>query len=370
MAFYQCPKCKKTWQYPIEKCPDCFQGLEQLSAKKARVIGISQVTIPAILHPKVPYFVLVLEDENGNKWAQKSTKEYKIGEEVNFKSMKDKNAVAVWRSKYDISEAIEKVIELVGGLEIKPQTKVLILPTLIAPKHPYFAVNTNPKFLDALLQYLEKQGAEAKNIKVAAQSFDEVPIEASAQKSQLLNVCLAYQITPLDLAKSSFIKKEKDGFTCEISEEVFNSDLIINLPNFKLDKKLGVRGATENSLKLLKKESYLSLQHLSPKRGEAERRVEMNEVHRPSQEKIMENIQKVLPNYLTVADAQTIQKTNGFTSFLGLILAGFNPLNLDRVFAEICLVKDLPEYLKKIKIEDVPIAGRAISELQYEVDRF
>jgi len=351
MAFYQCPKCKKTWQYPIEKCPDCFQSLERLAAIKARVIGVSQVTIPTILHPKVPYFVLVLEDENGNKWVQKSIKEYKTGEEVSFESAKDKRAVAVWRSKYDISEAIEKVIELVGELEIKPQTKVLILPTLITPKHPYFAQNTNPKFLDALLQYLEKQGVEVKNIKVAAQSFDEVPVEASAQKSQLLNACLSHQITPLDLAKSSFIKREKDGFTYEITEEAFNSDLIINLPTLKLDKKLGVKGATENSLKLFKKESYLSWQSLS------------------NQEGIMESAQKVLPSYLTVADAQTIQKTNGFTTFLGLTLASFNPFNLDRVFAEICLVKDLPEHLKKIKIEDVPIAGRKVEEVQYEVEK-
>jgi len=358
MAFYQCPKCKKNWQYPIEKCPDCFQVLERLSAKKARVIGVSRVTIPTILHPKVPYFALVLEDENGNKWAQKSIKEYKIGEEFKVEPVssadapKRRSAVAIWRTKYDISEAIEKVIELVGGVKINPQDKILILPTLIAPKHPYFAQNTNPKFLDFLIQYLKKQGAESKNIQVAAQSFDEIPIEVSAQKSQLLNVCLSHQITPLDLAKSRFIKKEKDGFVCEISEEVFNSDLIINLPILKLDKKLGVKGATENSLKFLKKESYLSSQYLY------------------GQEKIMENIQKVLPNYLTLADAQTIQKTNGFTAFLGLTLASFNPLNLDRAFAEICLTKDLPEYLKKIKIEDIPVAGRAIAELQYEVDMF
>jgi uncharacterized protein (DUF362 family) len=358
MAFYQCPKCKKTWQYPIEKCPHCLQGLRRLSAKKARVIGVSQITIPTILHPQVPYFVLVLEDENGNKWVQKSIKDYKIGEEFKVESTFSADAptrykaVAVWRVKYDILETIEKVVDLIGGINISKDSKILILPTLIAPKHPYFAQNTNPKFLEALLQYLKQQGAETKNIQVAAQSFDEIPIEASAQKSQLLKVCLSHQITPLDLAKSNFIKKEENGFTCEIAEEVFNSNLIINLPILKLDKKLGVKGAAENSLKFLKKESYLSWRYLY------------------GQEEIMENIQKVLPLYLTIADAQTIQKTNGFTSFLGLTLAGFAPLNLDRVFAEICLAKDLPEYLKKIKIEDIPMAGRIISELQYEVDKF
>ena len=349
--FYQCPKCKKIWQYPIEKCPNCFLGLETLLTKEAKVIGISQVTIPTLLHPKVPYFVLVLEDEKGNKWAQKSIKEYKIGEEFKLKPNQDKNAVATWRIKYDILEAIEKAVELIGDLEINSKTKILILPTLISPRHPYFAQNTNPRFLESLIKYLIKIGGETRNIKVAAQSFDEIPIEVSAQKSQLLDICLKNQITPLDLAKGNFVKKEKDGFIFEISEEVFNADLIINLPILKLDSKLGVRAAIENTLKFLKKESYLSLRYLH------------------SWEEIMEKLPRVLPSYLTIADGLTIQKADGLTTFLGLILASFNSLNLDRIFGEIVMVKDLPEYLKKTKIEDIPIVGRKVEELQYEVEK-
>jgi len=356
--FFQCPKCKKIWQYPIKKCPDCFLNLERLKSERIKVIGISKVTISTLLHPKVPYFVLVLEDEKGNKWVQKSFKEYKIGDWFKTESQGDKKAVAIWRIKYDILEAMEKVVELLGGIDITQSSKILILPTLIAPKHPYLAVNTNPEFLESLIKYLIKIGADIKNIKVAAQSFDEIPIEASAQKSQLLNVCLRNQITPLDLAKTNFVKKTQNGLTLEISEEVFNSNLIINLPILKLDSKLGVRGATENVLKFLKKESYLSLQYLY------------------SQEEIMEKLPGILPSYLTIADGQTIQKTTGFTAFLGVILASFNPFNLDRVFAEICMVAPhqgsgggLPEYLKKIKIENIPIVGRKVEELQYEVEK-
>jgi len=348
--FYQCPKCKNIWQYPIEKCPNCFLGLEKLLTKTAKVIGVSKVNIPTPLHPKVPYFVLVLEDENGNRWIQKSFREYKIGEMFKVEPCTDKKAVAIWRVKYDILEAMEKVIELLGGLKINSQTRILILPTLVSPKHPYLAINTNPKFLESLINYLSNIGADKKNIKVAAQSFDEVPIEASAQKSQLLDVCLQNQIVPFDLAKGNFVKKEKDGFNFEIPEEVFNSNLIINLPILKLDSKLRVRGATENVLKFLKKESYLSLQYLS------------------SQEELMESLQKVLPNYLTIADANTIQKTSGFTVFLGVTLASFNPLNLDRVFAEITMIKGLPECLKKIKIENIPIVGRKVEEVQYNLN--
>ena len=318
-----------------------------MPGEKARVIGISKVSIPTIQHMKIPYFVLLLEDENGNKWAEKSKKEYKVGEEIVLSAKKDKNAVAVWRIKYDILEGIEKVIYLLGGLEINSEKKILILPTLDSPKHPYFAANTNHAFLESLVKYLIKKGADIKNIKVAAQSFDEVPIEFSAQKSQLLNVCQSYGILPLDLAKTNFIKKTEGELNFEISEEAFDADLIISLPILKTGKV----SASENVLKFLKKESFLGLKYLY------------------SKEEIMEKLNKILPLYLTVADGETIQKANQFTVFLGVILAGFNSLNLDRVFNEIIMFKDLPEFIRKTKIEEIPIVGREIEEVQCETEK-
>ena len=347
--FYQCPKCKKIWQYSIKNCPDCFLELKRINTQKAKVIGVSKVNIPSFLHPKVPYFTLVLEDEKGNKWVQKSSKEYKIGDVVEYESSQDKNTVAIWRIKYDILEGIERVIELLGGLKIEPETKILILPALTFPKHPYFAENTTPQFLENLIRYLLQSGGKTENVKVAGQSFDEIPIEAIAQKSQLLRVCQNFKILPLDLAKSNFVKKSINNFNFEVSEELFNSDLIINLPILKMGKE----EASENILKVLKKENYLGLKYLF------------------SKEEIKENLNKVLrsnlntlSNYLTIADAEVVQKPDKFTTFLGLILASFNSFNLDRVFAEISMIKDLPECLKNVKIKDIPIAGRQIEEVQ------
>ncbi|PIR71362.1 MAG: hypothetical protein COU43_03105 [Candidatus Nealsonbacteria bacterium CG10_big_fil_rev_8_21_14_0_10_37_25] len=348
--FYKCPKCQKVWQHPIGKCPECFLELERRKSEKIRVIGISKVTIPTMFHPKVPYFVLVLEDEKGNKWVQKSVKECKIGDEfhVTRKGNVTLEVVAIWRIKYDILEGIEKVIEFLGELKIDTQTKILILPTLIAPVHPHFAENTSPQFLESTIKYLEERGAKLENIKVSGQSFDEIPIEASAQKSQLLKVCQGYKIMPLDLAKTNFVKKSEGDFSFEISEEVFNSDLIINLPILKMGK----ISATENILKFLKKENYLGLKYLY------------------SDEEIIKNLNKIFFRYLTLAEAQSVQKPDQFVAHLGLIFASFNSLNLDRVFAEVSMVKELPKCLKKVKIEDIPIVGRKVEELQYEAEKY
>lgn len=354
--FYQCPKCKEVWGYPVEKCPQCFLKLERFKSEKLKVIGISKVTIPTIFHPRVPYFVLVLEDENGNRWVQKSIKEYKIGEEfsVTRKGNETLDRVAIWRIKYDFLEAIEKLFEILGGIEINEQAKILILPSLHQSSHAYFRDNTSPEFLEATIKYLLERGARAENIKVAGQSFDEVPIAAAAQKSQLFDVCLQNKVQMLDLSQTNFVKPApyrneisgvgRDNF--EISEEVFVSDLNISLPILKV----GRISASENFFKFLKKENYLELKH------------------RSSDEEIFQGLIKHLPPILTLAEAQNVQKANQFVAFLGLVFASFNSLNLDRVFAEITGAK-LPEFLKSVKIENIPILGRAIEEVQYELEK-
>ena len=371
--FYKCPQCKKTWQYPIRKCPDCFLELERIKSQKAKVIGVSKVNIPTIWHPKVPYFVLILEDGKGNRWTYKSMREYKIGaafgarsdsetrreprqkgrrDNFSLEPIREKGTVFVWRIKYDILEAIEKAINLLGKLSIDSNSKILILPTMISPKHPYFAENTSPQFLETTIKYLIQKGADYKNIKVASQSFNDFSIEATAQKSQLFRVCNENKIIPLDLSKTNFVKKEKDGFLFEISEEAFNNDLIINLPILRIDSGTKVKGAVENVLKFLKKESYLSLKRLH----------QYND--------LLTKVEEVLPDYLTIGEAISVQKSTKFTTFLGLVLVSFNSFNLERVFAEIAMIKDLPEYLKNIKVENVPIVGRQIEELQYDVERY
>jgi hypothetical protein len=78
-------------------------------------------------------------------------------------------------------------------------------------------------------------------------------------------------------------------------------------------------------------------------------------------------LKKILPDILSLAEAESIQKPNGLTTFFGVAMASFNLLNLDRVFFEITSQKDLPEILEKIKIERIPIVGRSIEELQYNV---
>lgn len=338
MPFLRCKQCQKVWQYSIKKCPNCFLNLEKLKSQKAKVIGISKVFLPSIFHSKIPYFVLLLEDENGNKWVQKSEKEYKIGEEFKLEILKDERAIAIWRVKYDFLEAIEKVVELLGGIKINEKTKILILPTLVKESHPYFRDNTSPQFLSTILEFLFQLGAEPENIKVASQSFDEIEIGQKAVKSGLLEICQKYKVMPLDLAKGKFLKKGD----LEISEDVFESDLILNLPILKM----GRAQASENLFVLVKKENFLAQKYLY------------------SEKEIFDKLKKEIPEILTVAEANHVQDEKGFTHYLNLVLASFLPQNLDFVFSKI-VNHQLPEILKDVNIENIPILGRQVEEIKF-----
>jgi uncharacterized OB-fold protein len=338
MVFFQCPKCKKTWAYPIGKCPDCFLNLERVKSRKIKVIGVAKVQIPSFFHRKTPYFILVLEDENKNRWIQKSFQEYKIGQEFRIEKADNKEGVAILRLKYDFLEAIENVFEIFN-FKIDPRAKVLILPALVSVSHPYFRENTSPEFLEATIRYLLQNGVEPQNIKVCSQSFDEIEIGAKAAKSGLLEVCQREKVIPFDLSQGNFVKKGN----FEISEEVFKSDLILNLPILKIGK----AQASENLFFLLKKENYFAQEYLSSKK------------------EIFENLKKFLPLIFTLAEAKHVQDQEGFTKYLNLILASFNSKNLDRIFFELTNKGKLPEILEDVKIEEIPIFGRRIEEVNF-----
>jgi len=340
MGFYQCPNCKKIWQYRIEKCPDCFQNLKKLESKNLKVIGVSRVNIPTFLHPQIPYFVLLLEDENKNRFVFKSEKEYKIGDFFELEKAKSKEAVAIWRIKYDFKEAIEKTLELLGDFDFENK-KILILPTLETPVHPHLRENTSPEFLRAVLEFLLERGVKEKNIKIVNQSFNQFEIGACAFKSQLLFVAQSFSVIPKDLAQGEFLKKGK----FEITAEVFDSDIILNLPILKTT----TTQSLDNILKLLKKENFLSLEYLS------------------SKEEILKEIFQFLPPVLTIAEANYIKRENRTICALYLVFSSFNPFNLERVFYEV-IKKEPPKIIKEIEIEKIEILGRKIKEVQLEVE--
>ena len=340
--FHVCPKCKRRWEYPLSECPYCFVPLRKMESKKIRVNSAAKVTIPTLFHPSVPYYVLILEDELGNLWGYKSEKEYKPGDEFALEA--DPDAVAVWRVKYSALEAVEKALELAGGINAGENSKVVVLPTLAKPSHAYFRDNASPEFLGAVLQILLDRGVKADNITVASQSFDELPSAAAAQKSGLIDAGAKFKVAALDLATAGF---EQVG-RFEISKPVLAADLVVNLAM----EKMGQASATENLFKVLKKENYLGQKYLS------------------SEAEIVADLELALDKTIVIGEAENVQRSSKLTTFMGLVLAGRSSRRVDRVFNEIAQSFMIPEIIKGIDLAAVPIAGRTIKEVQYQAEIF
>ncbi len=344
MIFYQCSQCKRRWQYPLAECPYCLISLDKMPEGAVKVCGAAKVNIPTLFHPNTPYNVLVLKDDAGNCWGHKSEKEYQIGAEFAVDKNNDSGAVAVWRVKYDQKEAIGKALDLIGGINIGADAKIVVLPALEKASHSYFRDNTSPEFLAAALELLLEKGAKIENIAVAQQSFGDLPVGAMAQKSGLLAVCQKFGIAPMDLAAGEFVKTGQ----FEISQTILGADIVINL----VMEKMGRASACENIFFVLKKENYEAQAYLSSKAD------------------IAAALAPLLENMIVVGEAEFVPRSNKLAVFLGLALASKSAANSDRIFNEIAQSFKLPEIIKNISLENIPLVGRTIKEVQYQAEIF
>jgi len=333
-----CKKCNKKWVYPIEECVYCRDEgkIEKEIGKETKVIGFTKISIQSPNHPIVPYNTLILEDEHGNKVPKKTMKDYKIGDVYRFEKSDDESAVSIIKIKYDFYEALKQAVELIGGAEVDSNSKVLIKPNIMVEAYSYLAMTTNPKVVKALIEYLIGRGVKKENIAIAEQvQYGE--FEKAIKKTGIGELAKDSGVKLVDLSKTEFVEKESGGFKFSISKEVFDNDVIINVPVMKTHLLLGISGALENMTRVISAEDYKIIEKEPAKAMEA-----------------IAHLHKVLPNYFTVGDASIGMQGNGplkygEPAFLNMILASKDPVALDKVFQEIGLLK---------KSEHVETAGK------------
>jgi len=351
-----CEKDKKKWIYPVEKCIYCKGPIKKQISTKAKVIGITKVNISSPLHPIVPYNVILLEDEFGNRMPKKTMKDYRIGNQYSLETAKTDSAVAMTKIKYDLGEALRQTL---GLLKFKFENfdNVLIKPSIIEPAYPYQAVDTNPQILDELIMLLKEKGIS--DILVAEQSMPGNDTAAAAKKSGILDVCLKHKVGVADLGKSEYVEKEHEGMRVEIAKEVFERK-VINLPIMKTNSQVGISGAMENMLRVA-----------SPKT--------QKELFDKDIEKTLPLFVKALPGFLTIGDAVSGMQGDGPTSmgepaFLNILYASRDPVALDAVFAETCMFP-LPKCLEEAKnlgvgkadIREIEIVGDELDAAKFHL---
>ncbi len=324
-----CKKCKKKWIYPIEECIYCNAKISKQVGNKTKVIGLTEVTIPSIMHPIVPYYTLILEDEHGNRMPKKTMREYKIGDEYRWEKSEDESAVSIIKIKYDFFEATKQAFSLIGDVDIEKDSNILIKPNIMAAAYPYMAITTNPRVVDSLIEYLTKKGASAENI-VVAEQVQYGDFDNAARKSGFGKLCKKWGIRLVDLSQTDYVEKESGGFRFQLTKEIATKDLVINVPVMKTHLLLGISGALENMTRLVSKENYKEMARDPLKALDA-----------------IAHLHKVLPRYITLGDASIGMQGNGplkygEPAFLNMLLASKDPVALDKVFQEIGMLRKIP----------------------------
>lgn len=360
-----CKNCKRKWIYPVKKCIYCKGDIEKKSSKKLKVVGFTQVNIPSTMHPIVPYNILILEDGNGNRIPKKTIKSYNIGDTYEEKRATKEPCVSIVKIKYDIDNAVEDSLDLINGLDVNENSNILIIPDMMSPAYPYLGVTTNPKTVSAIIKYLTKKGVKKENITISAQSLYG-KVEDALRKTGFGLLCKANGIKFVDIAKSGFVEKEIDDIKIKVTEEIFNKDLVINVPVLKTHLFLAISGAFENMSRLVAPDDLLKIEGLAK-----ERKLDLNEA--------IVKLNKILPKYITISDGTIGMEGNGPLNgnpiFLNCILASKDPVAHDTVFQELGLFVRKAKYLElanklglgESNIEKIEVVGNELKAVAREI---
>jgi len=349
-----CEKCSKKWIYPIEKCVYCKGNTIKQKGSNIKVIGITKVTIPSVMHPIIPYNIILLQDEFGNRLPKKTMKDYKIGDAYVEHKAKTKDGVSVIKVKYDIYESIKEAIGLLNSFELNSGDKILIKISAVIAAYPYQSVNTNPDFLDALLRVLYDYRVKKENIIVAEQALIGSDATDAVAKAGILEICKKHEVNFADISKGPFEELESDGYKFNIYKEVLKRK-IINAPVMKTNFQLGISGAVENLSRLVDEKTQRMMYY--------------------------DGINKTIPKLMKAIDSFTIADAtkgmqgqgplaSGEPAFLNLVYACKNAAVLDTIF---CKATDLqiPPHVElsrqNLPAKDIEVVGNELDALKYPI---
>lgn len=319
---WECPKCSRTWQRPLAKCNLCGGALTRREDGSWTVKGFTEVFVPSPGHETVPYFVAVVESELGERRLRKTFVRPALGKTFEVSSRSEVggcSVVAMSRVGYVALDAVSRCLDMIGPLEVGPDTRVLLKPNLVFEMAASTGVVTNPQVVEGVLVYLLERGVLASHISVgdgAAIGFDT---RRAARKSGMEALCKLYNVDFIDFNASEYVDRKptdvEDGITYKIAREVFEHDLIINIPVVKTHFQVGISCALKNMKGVLA--------------AETRKRMHRRDIHA-----MIAELNSVLPPYVTVADA-TIglegmgPSVLGTPAHFGLILASRDPVALD-----------------------------------------
>jgi len=152
-------------------------------------------------------------------------------------------------SQDEVNAAVKRAIELIGGIDIKEGSTVLLKPNVLGNNKPEDCITTHPSVLDAVCRLLKN-----KKLKLIIGDSSGMGIAGGTKAAMITagmgEIAKKYgaRLMPLESAECSIINNKNYGVLKEISISCvpLKAGYIINLPKLKTHTLVRYTGAVKN----------------------------------------------------------------------------------------------------------------------------
>jgi len=223
---------------------------------------------------------------------------------------------------YDVHEIfiqIADIYQATGGPDVNGK-RVLVKPNILTDNDPAKCISTHPVVVEAMVRFLQKNGATV----FVGDSPAVHTAKFKGEKSGISKVCETTGAVWVDFTKNPVERKLKKG-KIKIAGIVDQVDIIISLPKFKTHELVYFTGAIKNTLGLVPGFSKAKQHALHQNRkGFGEFLVDLNEA--------------IMPDYFLMDAVMGMEGPGpgrGFPTEIGLLIGSTNPLALDIIASRI-----------------------------------
>ena len=147
-----------------------------------------------------------------------------------------------------VYKAVKKSIDLIGGIKIKPGSKVLLKPNVLSARKPEAAITTHPSIVAAVCRILKPMKVKVMigdSSGMGRYGYTTNALEASGMKN-VAERFNAELISFEGLSKKVKIKGARILKKANIAKPVLDADYILNLPKLKTHTLMRYTGAVKN----------------------------------------------------------------------------------------------------------------------------
>jgi len=264
--------------------------------------------------------------------------------------------VAIVRVEEDVEKSVLKSIDLLGGLNVKKDDRVVVKPNVCYRKNIDNMIITDPRVLEAVLNIVKKK---AKKVTVVESDSMSGTADDRVTKSGVMDIIHKCDVDFLNLSEDETEEHEIAGLILQIPKTVLNADFFINVPKIKTSnrEKTFVTIAMKNMFGALANKK-------KPK------------LHKALVD-ILVYLSRTIRQDLTIVDGivgmQGLGLTQGSPVRLNLIVSGLNPITAEAACCQIMginpyavepLWKAFKAGVGEIDIEKIQILGENIDNVK------